>query len=121
MKYHYLLATLLAGLMSLQVSSAPRMLEQMKKMDLDEDGSITLEEFNSNTLSRFKLMDDNGDGILSKKEFLTPINERFEKIDLNSDGVIKRKEIRKALKKFRKDKKEEGVREKSKPKPFIKH
>ena len=90
-------------------------------MDLDEDGSITLEEFNSNTLSRFKLMDDNGDGILSKKEFLTPINERFEKIDLNSDGILKRKEIRKALKKFRKDKKEEGVREKSKPKPFIKH
>ena len=43
MKYQYLLATLLAGLMSLQVSSAPRMLEQMKKMDLDEDGSITLE------------------------------------------------------------------------------
>jgi Ca2+-binding EF-hand superfamily protein len=66
-------------------------------------------------------MDDNGDGILSKKEFLTPINERFEKMDLNSDGVLRRKEIRKALKKSRKDSTEKGVREKGKPKPFIKH
>ena len=121
MKFKYLLTMFLAGLLALQVSSAPRMLEQIKKMDIDEDGSITLEEFNSNTLSRFKLMDDNGDGILSKKEFLTPINERFEKMDLNSDGVLKRKEIRKALKKSRKGSKEKGVREKSKSKPFIKH
>jgi hypothetical protein len=42
-------------------------------------------------------------------------------MDLNSDGVLKRKEIRKALKKSRKDSKEKGVREKSKPKPLIKH
>ena len=58
MKLKYFLTTLLVGLFSLQVSSLPSNLEQIKKMDTDEDGSITLEEFNSKTLSRFSQMDD---------------------------------------------------------------
>ena len=120
MKFKYFLTTLLIGLLSLQVSSAPRVLEQIKKMDLDEDGSITLEEFNLNTLSRFRLMDDNGDGILSEKEFLIPNNSRFEKMDLNSDGILKRKEIRKALMQNRKTRENGSKREKKQPKPFIK-
>ena len=89
-------------------------------MYIDRDGSVSREEFNSNTLNRFSLMDLDSDGTLSKDEFLASSNLRFEKMDLNSDGVLKRKEIRKGLKQARKDKKTNGVREKKQPKPFIK-
>ena len=89
-------------------------------MDIDKDGSISLVEFNSNTLNRFSLMDLDSDGTLSKDEFLASSNLRFEKMDLNSDGVLKRREIRKGLKQARKDKKTNDVRGKKQPKPFIK-
>ena len=120
MKFKYFLTTLLVGLLSSQVSSVPINLGQIKKMDTDEDGSITLEEFNSKTLSRFSLMDDNGDGMLSEKEFLTPSSSRFERMDLNSDGVLKRKEIRKALKQLRTREDNSLKGKKKQPKPFIK-
>ena len=120
MKFKYFLTTLLVGLLSSQVSSIPISLGQIKKMDTDEDGSITLEEFNTNTLSRFSLMDDNGDGMLSEKEFLTPSSSRFERMDLNSDGVLKRKEIRKALKQLRTREDNSLKGKKKQPKPFIK-
>tara|TARA_X000000368_G_scaffold63991_1_gene45522 strand:- start:666 stop:1031 length:366 start_codon:yes stop_codon:yes gene_type:complete len=120
MKFKYFLTTLLVGLLSSQVSSVPINLGQIKKMDTDEDGSITLEEFNTNTLSRFSLMDDNGDGMLSEKEFLTPSSSRFERMDLNSDGILKRKEIKKALKKLRKRGDNSLQGKKKQPKPFIK-
>ena len=93
---------------------------KLKEMDSDKDGSISLEEFNSNTLNRFSLMDLDSDGTLSKDEFLASSNLRFEKMDLNSDGILKRIEIRKGLKQARKDKKTNVVREKKQPKPFIK-
>ena len=120
MKFKYFLTTLLVGLLSSQVSSVPINTGQIKKMDTDEDGSITLEEFNSKTLSRFSLMDDNGDGMLSEKEFLTPSSSRFERMDLNSDGVLKRKEIRKALKQLRTREDNSLKGKKKQPKPFIK-
>ena len=120
MKFTYFFGTLLIGVLSFKVSTAPDMSGQLDEMDVDKDGSISLEEFNSNTLNRFGLMDLDNDGTLSKDEFLASSNLRFEKMDLNSDGVLKRREIRKGLKKARKDKKNNDAREKKQPKPFIK-
>ena len=120
MKFKYFLGPLLIGLLSFKVSAASDMSGQLNEIDLDKDGSISLEEFNSNTLKRFRLMDLDSDGTLSKDEFLASSNLRFGKMDLNSDGILKRREIRKGLKQARKDKKTNGVREKKQPKPFIK-
>ena len=94
------------------------MFEQIKKMDTDQDGTVTLEEFNANTISRFQLMDKNSDGNISEDEFLAPINKRFERMDLNSDGILQRKELRTALKS--KKSKNGKMKEKKQPKPFIK-
>ena len=120
MKSKYFLGPLLIGLLSFKVSTAPDMSSQLNEMDLDKGGSISLEEFNSNTLDRFRLMDLDSDGALSKDEFLASRNLRFVKMDLNSDGMLKRREIRKGLKQARKDKKTNDIREKKQPKPFIK-
>ena len=120
MKLQYLLTAFLIWILSSNIYAAPRILDQIKKMDSDRDGSITLEEFNSNSLNRFQLMDTNSDGNISEEEFLAPISARFERMDLNSDGVIQRKELKKALKQSRKNKKQGKVKEKKKPKPFIK-
>ena len=120
MKYKYFFGTLLIGLLSLKASTASNMSGKLNEIDVDKDGSISLEEFNSNTLNRFSLMDLDSDGTLTKEEFLVSSNLRFEKMDLNSDGILKRREIRKGLKQARKDKKSNGVREKKQPKPFIK-
>jgi len=98
MKLKYFLGPLLIGLFSFKVSTAPDMSGQLNEMDLDKDGSISLEEFNSNTLNRFSLMDLDSNGSLSKDEFLASSNLRFGKMDLNSDGILKRREIRKGLK-----------------------
>ena len=120
MKFIYFLGTLLLGVLSFKVSAAPDMSGQLKEMDIDKDGSISLEEFNSNTLNRFRLMDLDSDGTLSKEEFLASSNLRFGEMDLNSDGILKRREVRKSLKQARKDKKTNDIREKKQPKPFIK-
>ena len=120
MKFKYFLGPLLVGLISFKVGTAPDISGQLNEMDVDKDGSISLEEFNSNTLNRFRLMDLDSDGTLSKDEFLASSNLRFGKMDLNSDGILKRREIRNGLKQARKDKKTNGVREKKQPKPFIK-
>ena len=120
MKLRYFFGTLLIGLLSLKVSTASNLLGQLNEMDIDKVGSISLEDFNSNTLNRFSLMDLDSDGTLTKEEFLASSKLRFEKMDLNSDGILKRREIRKGLKQARKDKKTNGVREKKRPKLFIK-
>ena len=74
MKLEYFFGTLLIGLLSLKVSTASNVSGQLNEMDIDKDGSISLEEFNSNTLNRFSLMDLDSDGTLSKDEFLASSN-----------------------------------------------
>ena len=120
MKLKFFFGTLLIGLLSLKVSTASNMSGQLNEMDIDKDESISLEEFNSDTLNHFSLMDLDSDGTLSKEEFLSSSNLRFGEMDLNSDGILKRREIRKSLKQARKDKKTNDIREKKQPKPFIK-
>ena len=120
MKLKYFFGTLLIGLLSLKASTASNMSGQLNEMDIDKDGSISLEEFNSNTLNRFRLMDLDSDGTLSKKEFLASSNLRFGEMDLNADEILTGREIRKILKQARKDKKTNDIREKKQPKPFIK-
>ena len=120
MKFTYFFGTLLIGVLSFKVSTASNMSVQLNEMDIDKDGSISLEEFNSNTLNRFSLMDLDSDGTLSKEEFLASSNLRFGEMDLNSVGILKRREFRKSIKQAKKNKKTSDIREKKQPKPFLK-
>ena len=120
MKFKYFLGPLLIGLLSFKVSTAPDFSGQFKEMDIDKDWSISLKEFNSNTLNRFRLMDLDSDGTLSKEEFLASSNLRFGEMDLNSVGILKRREFRKSIKQAKKNKKTSDIREKKQPKPFLK-
>ena len=45
MKFTYFFGTLFIGVLSFKVSTAPDMSGQLKEMDIDKDGSISLEEF----------------------------------------------------------------------------
>ena len=60
MKLEYFFGTLLIGLLSLKVSTASNISGQLNAMDIDKDGSISLQEFSINTLNRFSLMDLDG-------------------------------------------------------------
>ena len=71
MKLKLILSTLLIGLVSLNTYSAPRVFEQIKKMDTDQDGTVTLEEFNSEGISASS---DKAIEYVSNKKKLTPVN-----------------------------------------------
>ncbi|MDH3716985.1 MAG: EF-hand domain-containing protein [Planctomycetota bacterium] len=57
-----------------------------KIMDTDEDGKVTLEEFQAFYKEVFKKKDKNGDGVLDEEEFANP--DAFEFTDKNKDGKI---------------------------------
>ena len=57
-----------------------------KKLDINNDGMIRLEELTSRL---------NGDGMIDKTEFNSRIVAMFEKMDSNGDGSLDDKEINK--------------------------
>ena len=57
-----------------------------KKLDINNDGMISLEEITSRL---------NGDGMIDKTEFNGRIVTMFQKMDRNGDGTLDDKEIRK--------------------------
>ena len=66
-----------------------------KKLDINNDGMINLEELTSRQDKRFQMLDLNADGMIDKTEFNGRIVAMFEKMDRNSDGSLDDKEIRK--------------------------
>ena len=58
-----------------------------KKLDINNDGMISLEELTSRQDKRFQMLDLNADGMIDKTEFNGRIVDMFEKMDSNSDGV----------------------------------
>ena len=66
-----------------------------KKLDINNDGMISLEELTSRQDKRFQMLDLNADGMIDKTEFNGRIVAMFEKMDSNGDGSLDDKEIRK--------------------------
>jgi hypothetical protein len=66
-----------------------------KKLDINNDGMISLEELTSRQDKRFQMLDLNADGMIDKTEFNGRIVAMFEKMDSNGDGNLDHKEIRK--------------------------
>ena len=88
MTINYISITTILFLLSWQISSAPTSIMQIKKMDVDKDKRITLEEYENNIIKRFRSFDDDGDGVISMDEFMSMSSQRFERVDLNSDEII---------------------------------
>ena len=66
-----------------------------KKLDINNDGTINLEELTSRQDERFQMLDLNGDGMLDKTEFNGRIVAMFKRMDSNGDGRLDNKEINK--------------------------
>ena len=107
MKQHYFLSLIVAGLLVLgsiitgfvnaDMNNAPNKRGKFmaKKLDINNDGMISLEELTSRQDKRFQKLDRNGDGMIDKTEFNGRIVAMFEKMDSNGDGSLDDKEIRK--------------------------
>ena len=66
-----------------------------KKLHIDNDGMISLEELTNRRDKRFQMFNLNADGMIDNTEFNGRIVAMFEKMDSNGDGSLDDKEIRK--------------------------
>ena len=66
-----------------------------KKLDINNDGMISLGELTSRQDQRFQMLDLDADDMIDKTEFNGRIVAMFEKMDSNGDGSLDDKEIRK--------------------------
>ena len=66
-----------------------------KKLYIDNDGMISLEELTNRRDKRFQMSNLSADGMIDNAEFNGRIIAMFEKMDSNGDGSLGDKEIRK--------------------------
>ena len=66
-----------------------------KKLDINNDGMISLEELTSRQDKHSQTLDLNANGMIDKTEFNGRIIAMLEKIDRNGDGTLDDKEISK--------------------------
>ena len=66
-----------------------------KKLDINNDGMISLEELTSRQDKHSQMLDLNANGMIDKTKFNGQIVAMFEKMDRNGDGTLDDKEIRK--------------------------
>ena len=77
--------------------------EQLAKYDSDQDGNLSLEEFEAlwlemlrpRMVDRFQDLDEDGDSKVTSAEFLDPFANVVERHDRNGDGVLSRDDRRK--------------------------
>ena len=62
----------------------PKGLARLDQMDANQNGEITLDEFNLSQLNRFNLIDLNSDGRISKEELLFA----FSKINIDVNTIL---------------------------------
>ncbi len=82
--------------------------KRFEKMDANNDGVLSADEFSSKFTARFDKADTNSDGIITKEELIDRmIRRRFERraskiikrMDFNGDGKVSRDEIENRLRK----------------------
>ena len=89
--------TIITGLANADMDDASHRGDKFmaKKLDINNDGMISLEELTGRRDKRFLMLDVNADGMINKTEFNGRIVAMFEKMDSNGDGNLNDKEIRK--------------------------
>ena len=80
-----------------------RAAKRFAKLDTDENGSLSVEEFQagkppagkhgSRSERKFSRLDMDGDGMLSSIEINAPLVKKFERLDTDQDGVISAEEL----------------------------
>ena len=66
-----------------------------KKLDVNNDGFISLEELTNRQNPRFQKLDRNDDGQIDEAEFNARLVAMFNRVDSNSDGMLDDVEISK--------------------------
>lgn len=98
--------TLMIGVLSLGLSTAGVALADkgpgkfMRFFDSNQDGTVTLEEFNQASAERFARMDADGDGNMTRDEFRDYVKSRraerkqakFQRMDSDGDGSVSQAE-----------------------------
>ena len=66
-----------------------------KKLDVNNDGFISLDELTNRQKRRFQKLDRNDDGQIDEAEFNARLVAMFNRVDSNSDGMLDDVEISK--------------------------
>ena len=87
--------SIITGLANADMSDASHKRDKFmaKKLDINNDGMINLQELNNRQDKRFQMRELNGDGMTDKTQFNGRIVAMFEKMDSNGDGSLDDKEI----------------------------
>ncbi len=72
-----------------------RAVVKAKKLDVNRDGRVSLDEFTSRQNQRFHKLDRNDDGQIDGAEFNAPLVTMFNRMDSNNDGMLDDVEISK--------------------------
>ena len=72
-----------------------RTLVKAKKLDVNDDGLLSLDELTSRRNQRFQKLDHNDDGQIDEAEFNARLVAMFNRMDSNSDGKLDDVEISK--------------------------
>ena len=86
---------LIAGLANADMypKTHERFLIKAKKLDLNNDGLISLNELTNRHNRRFQKLDRNDDGQIDEAEFNARLVAMFNRADINSDGLLDDVEI----------------------------
>ena len=76
--------------------------QRMAEFDRDQDGTLSLEEFEAlwldlmrpRMVDRFQHLDDDGDAVVTLEEFTEPFANVVERRDRNGDGTLSRDDFR---------------------------
>ena len=88
---------LIAGLAYADMFPKPnkRAVIKAKKLDVNNDGFISLDELKNRQNRRFQKLDHNDDGKIDEAEFNSSLVAMFNRVDRNSDGMLDDVEISK--------------------------
>ncbi len=87
--------SLIVGLANADITpiKLERSIVTAKKLDMNNDGFISLDELTNRQNKRFQKVDQNNDGKIDKAEFNARLVAMFNRIDRNNDGMLDDNEI----------------------------
>ena len=86
---------LIAGLSSanMKYDRKHKSIMHAKKLDINDDDAISLDELTARQSRRFAKIDLNNNGLIDKGEFNAPLFAMFTRMDRNSDGFLRDDEL----------------------------
>jgi hypothetical protein len=72
-----------------------------KKLDVNQDGMISMDEMLTRQQNRFAKLDSNGDGAIDQSEFNARMVVMFNRMDADGDGLLNDEEISNSMQKHK--------------------